>query len=194
MTREEFLEALSRLLVDLPEQERIRALWKYSEAFTMMEGCQEEDPDSIRDNLRRIARICRARFRLGHAEKSGKLSDLMTVVFYTIRLGTGQALLIGFLFLLLFLMVIAFYTAAVLTAVTGMAMALSVLMDTIYPLALDFTIQPTAALLIGIGTACLGLLVIIGTWCLTCIFRRGAMKSLALSIDAAEPRKEVEQS
>jgi uncharacterized membrane protein len=192
MTRGEFLEALSRLLVDLPEQERIRSLWKYGEAFLTLEGYQEEDPDSIRDSLRRIARICRARFRLGHAEKSGKLGDLMKAIFYTCRLGTGQAFFFGFLFLVLFLMIIAFYAVAVLTTVTGMAMALSVLMDTIYPLELDFTIQPIAALLIGMGTACLGMLIIIGTWLLTFVFRRGAIKSLAMSIDAAEPRKEAE--
>lgn len=193
MTRGEFLDALSRLLLDLPEQERIRALWKYGEAFTAMEGYQEEeDPDSMRDSLRRIARICKARFRLGRAEESGKLGDLMTVIFYTLRLGTGQAFFIAFLFLLLFLMVIVFYTVAVLITVTGMSMALSVLMDTVYPLELDFTIQPIAALLIGIGIACLGMLIIIGTWLLTLVFRRSAIKSLAVSIDATEPRKEVE--
>lgn len=188
MTRQEFIETLTRSLAGLPAADRDEIIFDYEEHFRIGledDKTEEEIATSLGDP-RMIARQFSADFHVRQAEADTSISNTFKAVLATLGLGFFNLVFILGPFLALLGVLFGLFVAAGAIIISGIAVFAATLFGPFIPVTVDSTVfmlaSPAATFFLSIGLTSLGLLFLIGDVYLAKYFFIGTVHYLKFNL------------
>lgn len=188
MTKQEFINILTRSLAGLPSEDRGEILYDYEEHFRigLGEGKTEEDIATSLGDPRTIARQFSANYHVLQAEADTSISNTFKAVLATLGLGFFNLVFVLGPFIGLLGVLFGLFVAAGAIIIAGVAVFAATLFGSFMPIAVDSTFllfaTPVATFFLSIGLICLGLLFLIGDIYLAKYFFAGTVRYLKFNM------------
>lgn len=188
MTKQEFIDILTRSLGSLPLGDRDEILFDYEEHFRigLAEGKAEEEIANSLGDPRTIARQFNADYHVKQAEADATVSNTFKAVMATLGLGFFNLIFVLGPFLGLLGALFGLFIAAGAIIISGIALFAATIFGPFIPIAVDSTFimmaSPAAAFFVSVGLVSLGLLFMIGNVYLVKYFFIGTVRYLKFNM------------
>lgn len=184
MNKKAFMEELALLLERLPREEREDILADYEDHFAagLEAGKTEEEIARALGNPETIARNFTADYALKAAEENQSAGNILRAVVAIISLGFFNLVFVLGPFLGLVGVLFALVVTGFALGAAGISVFVAAVFSPVLPFALEISVHPLVAALVGIGLASLGLLVLIGDFYLARVFYNLTIKYLKLNL------------
>jgi uncharacterized membrane protein len=184
MTKQEFMVELSRLLGQIPREERQDILRDYEDHFAagLEAGQTEAEIAQALGSPDTIARNFTADYAVKTAEENRSAGNILRAVVAIISLGFFNLVFVLGPFLGLLGVLFALVVAGFVMVAVGVSLVLAGVFSPVLPITLGISAHPLVAALTGTGLASLGLLVLIGDFYLAKVFYGLTIQYLKLNL------------
>lgn len=170
LSKNEYLSKLKVCLKNLPEEDRNEIIYDYEEHFRIgiEKGKTEADIAQSLGSPEILAREFKVSFAVNQAEQSKSTENIFKAVFATVSLGFFNLIFVLGPFLAVLGVVLGFFIAAIGISIAGIILfSLSIFNPGYYPWWISIPgilmVNPIGTMFLGLGFACLGLLLLIFT-------------------------------
>lgn len=184
MIKSEFIASLNQALVGLPQTEKDDILYDYEEHFSIGQekGKTEAEICDALGDPKAIAKQYIASVMVKKAEESKTVGNIMRAVIATLGLGLFNLIFMLGPFAAVIGVLIGLFVASLAVSIAGAAVFLAMLIPDLNPIPWATALPYGIGGLIGIGVACLGLLMLIGTFYLAKLFYNLTIAYLKMNI------------
>lgn len=172
MNKNEFLHKLKNSLNGLTEAEKNDILYDYEEHFSigLEKGKTESEICESLGDPKTIAKQFRAEYAVKRAEEDKSTANILRAIFAAISLGFFNLIFMLGPFIALVATIFTFFIASGAVAVAGLIISVVSFFPSYLTVISSVPFNPAAGFFIGIGTAALGLIMLLGTICLAKFF------------------------
>lgn len=166
MNKDQFINELDRNLNGIPYEEKKGIFYDYEEHFMigLEKGETEEEICTALGDPKTIAKNYKVNYTIEEAKRNPSSNNIFKAVFAAISLTFFNLIFVLVPFILMWVVAIVLFAAALAVTSSGFGVFLSSLIPHLpYFIGLfGININPAASLLIGIGITCIGILFLIG--------------------------------
>jgi len=191
MNKKDYIAKLSKLIHDLPKEEKEDILFDYEEHFRigLENGRNEEEIAISLGEPKTIARQIRAESMIKEAEKTTSANNIIRAIFAAVGLGFFNLVIVLGPAIGLVGILIGLFAAALSITVSGGAILFVGIFDSILEWGMYIPLAPIVSIPLGIGLIAIGLLFIIGVFYLSKIFYGLSLSYLKMNLQIITDRR-----